>query len=172
MKTGAQLRYEASLRRGAIAHRAEPSDHGGWNTTCERSNCGKTFASPTRQRRYCSDRCRRLVENARQKRMGFVAGIVLVSCEASRCSNVLVPVSPDHRYCSEKCRKRGHRASSNLGPTRCAGCGVEFPETATRRRKYCGAKCRKRAHRAAQTITVRRGVSGEMTNADDDDYRS
>lgn len=156
MKTAAQRRYEAGLRRGAIAHPAEPSDHGGWTTACARSGCGATFASPTRQRRYCSDRCRRLVEVSRRQRMSYMEGLLLTSCEAARCGNVFVPVSPRHRYCSTKCRKRAHRASSNLGATKCAGCNAEFPEGTTRRRKYCGARCRKRAERSAQATPTRR----------------
>lgn len=148
MKTASQRRYEASLRRGGIAHPAEPSDHGGWNTICERSGCAKTFASPTRQRRYCSEQCRRLVEVARQKRMTFVEGLLLMSCAAPRCNEVFVPVSPEHRHCSAKCRKRSHRASSNLGATTCAWCDTPLPASATRRRKFCGARCGKRAERA------------------------
>lgn len=148
MKTAAQRSYEASLRRRAVAHPSEPSDQGGWRTPCARTGCEETFASPSRQRRYCSDRCRRLVEIARQKRMSFVEGLLLMSCGAPRCREVFVPVCPEHRYCSAKCRKRAHRASSNLGATRCAWCRTPLPETATRRRKYCGARCSKRAERA------------------------
>lgn len=148
MKTPAQRRYEASLRRNAITHPAEPHDNGGWSTPCARTSCSQTFASPSRQRRYCSDRCRRLVEAARQKRMTYVEGMLLLSCEAARCTNVFIPISPEHRYCSTKCRKRAHRACSNLRATRCTWCAVLLPESSTRRRLYCGARCRKRAERA------------------------
>lgn len=148
MKTAAQRRYEASLRRNAIAHPAAPAENSGWSITCERTGCNKTFVSPTRQRKYCSEPCRRMVEKARQHRMSFVEGLLLMSCAAPRCREVFVPVSPEHQYCSSKCRKRAHRASSNLGATACAWCGTPFSEATTRRRKYCGARCRKRAERA------------------------
>lgn len=151
MKTAAQRRYEASLRRNAIAHPAAPAENSGWSITCERTGCDTTFVSPTRQRKYCSDRCRRLVEKARQRRLSFVEGLLLMGCAAPRCREVFVPVSPEHQYCSAKCRKRAHRAHSHLGATKCVWCGTALPETATRRRKYCGARCRKRAARAKNT---------------------
>ncbi|WP_075205409.1 CGNR zinc finger domain-containing protein [Leucobacter musarum] len=112
------------------------------------------FLSPTRQRRYCSTKCRRQVEADRAERRVQLATVLLFTCAAPRCQNVFLPHprNPHQVYCSEACRKRAHRAASDLSAPRCANpeCLKPLPETKTRRRLYCGPACRKTAWRIAQ----------------------
>lgn len=160
MKTRSQRGFEATLRRSrGLAHPAVPVDErSGWEVRCERPGCEVTFLTPTRQRRYCSEQCRRLVEEARAQRREHIEGLLLYTCDAPGCVEVFLPTSPEHRYCSARCRKRAHRAASDLSPTRCAWCKKPLPKQKTRRLRFCGATCRKRASRAT-TSTQRRAAA-------------
>jgi len=153
MKTRSQREFESRIRRSrGLAHPAAPRDEGsGWRTRCARPECEKTFITPTKQRKFCSDQCRRLVAEARDRRDSTFAGMLLFSCAASRCDNVFLPDihNPRHMYCSDRCRKRAYREDSDLSPAFCAWCKNPLPESKTRRRTYCGATCRKRAQRAS-----------------------
>lgn len=156
MKTKSQREFEAAIRRSrGLAHPAAPVDGGsGWEMQCEREGCDETFLTPTKQRRYCSTRCRRIVEEARTRRQEHLEGLLLYQCAAPRCTDVFLPERPGHMFCSAKCRKRAHRASSDLSPARCASCKKPLPPRKTRRLRYCGATCRKRASRNQQVTTV------------------
>lgn len=152
MKTQSQREFESRIRRSrGLAHPAAPQDQGsGWRTQCARPDCEAEFITPTKQRKFCSERCRRLVAEAREHREITLAGMLLYSCAASRCSNVFLPDPHNsrHMYCSDRCRKRAHREDSDLSSPFCAWCKSELPPSKTRRRTYCGATCRKRAQRA------------------------
>lgn len=153
-KTQAQRDFEKRIRQSrGLAHPAAPRPEGtGWETRCERSGCERTFLTPTKQRRYCSNTCQNLAEKARARRVDVLTSILLYSCAAPHCSNVFLPDrrNPRHMYCSTTCRKRGYRAASDLSPVHCAFCMTPFPHGKSRRRRYCDATCRKRAQRAAR----------------------
>lgn len=155
LKTRSQRKFEAALRRERrLAHPAVPTDSStGWETACARPGCTKTFITPTKQRRYCSDACRRTVERDRARREDRIAGLLLFECAAPRCHELFAPTDERHMFCSSRCRKRAHRASSDLSAPACAQCGAELPETRTRRMQYCGPTCRQRAARARRTTT-------------------
>ena len=155
MKTRGQREFEARVRQSrGLAHPAAPSSGGtgGWETLCARPECGHTFLTPSKQRKYCSKKCQRMVEQARERRVEVLSGMLLYSCAAPRCSNVFLPDphNPRHMYCSDRCRKRAHRAASDLSSGFCAWCHLPLPPSKTRRRVYCNATCRKRAQRACQ----------------------
>jgi len=159
MKTTSQRAFEAALRRSrGLAHPAAPAEGGGgWRTRCERDGCNVTFESPTRQRRYCSTKCRRMVEEHRAGRRAQLAAMLVLVCEGPGCMNVFLPHprNPSQVYCSPKCRKRGNRAATDLSTLRCANpaCGKGLPADKTRRRMYCGPTCRKTAWVAAHSNT-------------------
>lgn len=153
MKTDRQRAFEARIRQSrGLAHPASPAAGGTeWTTRCARTECGRTFLTPTKQRKYCSDECRRQVEQSRARRAAHVEGLLLFTCAAPNCTEVFMPENAEHQYCSNKCRKRAHRANSDLSPTRCAWCKIPLPTRKTRRLRYCGATCRKRASRQNAT---------------------
>lgn len=152
MKTRSQREFEARIRQSrGLAHPAAPrTGGGGWETRCARDGCGRTFVTPTRQRKYCSIACRREVEGAREHRVEVLTGMLLYTCAAPRCSNVFLPEprNPEHAYCSPRCRKRAHRSASDLSALFCDWCRLPLPQTKSRRRRFCDATCRKRAQRA------------------------
>lgn len=152
MKTRGQREFEARIRQSrGLAHPAAPrSGAAGWETLCARDGCGRTFVTPTKQRKYCSIACRRQVEEVREHRVEALSGMLLYTCAAPRCSNVFLPEprNPEHAYCSPKCRKRAHRSASDLSTLFCEWCHLPLPSTKSRRRRFCGATCRKRAERA------------------------
>lgn len=151
MKTHAQRRYEASLRRSrGLAHPATPtSPQRRWSIPCARTGCTEVFNTDTRQRRYCSPNCRRMVEQAAAARKNRNLKLLLFPCGAPKCENTFKPVNEHHQYCSSACRKRAHRANSNLASTKCAYCGAHLPEGSTPRRRFCDVRCRKQASRKA-----------------------
>lgn len=153
VKTRSQREFEAKIRQSrGIAHPAAPRDGGGgWATLCARPECEITFHTPTKQRKYCSTECRRLVEQAKENRIAVLSGMLLYTCAAPRCQNVFLPEprNHDHQFCSDRCRKRAHRRDSDLSALNCAWCKRPLPAGKTRRREYCDARCRKRAQRAA-----------------------
>lgn len=154
MKTAGQRTFEGRLRQSrGLAHPAAPVDGGsGWATPCARDGCEQTFVSPTKQRKYCSDQCRRLVEEARSARNALLQGLLLFECAETRCRNVFLPENAQHQFCSPKCRKRAYRSSSDLSSTRCSWCKAPLPPRKTRRRRFCDAICRVRSNRAAAKL--------------------
>lgn len=152
MKTRSQREFESRVRSSrGLAHPAAPQDEGsGWRTRCARPGCEKTFITPTKQRKFCSDRCRRLVAEARERREVMLSGMLMYLCAAAKCNNVFLPEprNPRHMYCSARCRKRAYREGSDLSSSFCAWCEHPLPLTKTKRRTYCDATCRKRAQRA------------------------
>lgn len=153
MKSRSQREFESRIRRSrGLAHPAAPQDEGsGWRTRCARTECVKTFITPTKQRKYCSDRCRRLIAEARERREVTLSGMLLYSCAAAKCNNVFLPDprNPRHMYCSARCRKRAYREDGDLSSSFCAWCKSPLPSAKTKRRIYCGSTCRKRAQRAS-----------------------
>lgn len=151
MKTAGQREFERRVRQSrGLAHPASPVDGGkGWSTLCARDGCEQRFVSPTKQRKYCSTLCRRLVEEARTARAEHFEALLLYECAEIRCSNLFLPQNVQHQFCSAKCRKRAHRASSDLSSIRCAWCKEPLPPSKTRRRRFCDDICRVRAARAA-----------------------
>lgn len=151
MKTRRQRAFEAQIHnrnRDVLAHPAEPIEGDLWSTPCQRVGCDRVFVSASRQRKYCSDECRRMVEVARHRQAEHVAWLMLRECDAPACTTQF-PRTTAHtskRYCSEVCRKRAYRATTDLTPRRCLNCG-KLLAARTRRAKYCDAVCRKRAHR-------------------------
>lgn len=156
MKTSGQRAFEQRVRQSrGLAHPASPVDGGGgWSTLCARDGCEQRFVSPTKQRKYCSTLCRRLVEEARSARAEHIAGLLLYECSEIRCSNLFMPENVQHQFCSAKCRKRAHRASSDLSAMRCAWCKHPLPHRKTRRRQFCDDICRVRASRATTTTAT------------------
>ncbi|GAA1621928.1 hypothetical protein GCM10009805_14790 [Leucobacter chromiireducens subsp. solipictus] len=154
MKTRGQRDFEARIRKSrGVAHPAAPvTGAAGWATRCARTDCDRTFLTPTKQRKYCSTQCRRITEQAKHRRVEVLAGMLLYSCAAERCSKVFLPDphAPHQVYCSARCRKRDHRAMSDLSSPTCVWCTKPLPQEKTRRRSYCGPTCRKRAQRAAE----------------------
>lgn len=153
-KSKSQLRYEAELRerkrqlraRG-IAHPAAPTGYDGlWLTECQREGCSRTFQTAARQRKYCSQKCQRLDEDARAKRLSMREALATVVCGAEGCQNRFLPKRLGHRYCSTACRKAGYRQGSNLRSNECAQCGASLAGKKVGAR-YCGDSCRKRASR-------------------------
>lgn len=150
MKTPSQKQFELSLQRSrGLAHPAKPTESAtGWHITCERTDCSVSFFTPTRQRRYCSDHCRRLVEQERKARSERLEQLLLQTCSAADCAERFRASSAEHRFCSSACRKRAHRVASDLSSTICGWCKQLLPEDATRRRVYCDDACRRRAFRS------------------------
>lgn len=151
MKTQSQREYEARLTRNRqLAHRSAPlNGGGGWSSQCARPGCAEVFISPTRQRRYCSDRCRRDETDARARLKRRESALLRFECAAPRCGNSFTPKSPQHVYCSARCRKRGHRSAGDLSPTNCLLCGGKLLER-TQRKRFCSARCRVRHARSAE----------------------
>lgn len=145
MSTQSQREYEAWIRRRRMhAHKSAPLTGGaGWSTQCERAGCSEIFITPTRQRRYCSDRCRRDDTEIRGRRNHREGMLLHFECSAPRCRKQFVPRSAEHLYCSTKCRKRAHRAAGDLGPTTCTTCGTKLLER-TQRKRFCSDRCRVR----------------------------
>lgn len=144
--------WAASQRRvpRGIAHPATPNDDGGlWHTPCERAGCEQTFVTKAKQRRYCSDECRRMVERQRARLLEYRSQQVTVTCAAPDCGTVFVRARTDHRYCSRTCGKRTRRNASHFTFSHCVECGVPLP-VLTARARYCGAICRVRANRRKQ----------------------
>lgn len=155
MKSKSQLRYEAELRerkrqlraRG-IAHPSAPAGYDGlWLTTCERGGCTRTFQTRARQRRYCSEACRRQVQARAEGKRKFREEMALVLCYAEGCTTKFAPKRLGHRFCSTSCRQKGYRQASDLSPVACVQCGASLAGR-TARAKYCTALCRVRAARA------------------------
>lgn len=160
-KTKTQLRYEAELRerkrqlraRG-IAHPAAPAGYDGlWLTECEREGCSRTFHTRARQRRYCSESCRRQVQAQADKERKFLEGMLLKLCAAENCQKKFVPKRLGHRFCSTSCRQKGYRQASDLSPVDCLQCGASLAGK-TARAKYCTAVCRVRAARAREKVSA------------------
>lgn len=134
-----------------LAHPARPAGPAGqWSRSCARDGCDYGFLTENRQRRYCSKRCRRIVEKARAGRQTRISELLSFRCAAPHCDQVFLPASEAHQYCSSRCRKRAHRTNSDLSPSVCGWCANLLPTSKTRRRRYCGATCRQRAARAAR----------------------
>lgn len=142
-------RWDAARRntpRG-IAHPAEPIDDLGlWQIPCERPGCDTTFVTKTKQRRYCSDTCRREVEATRKRRMDTISKLVAATCARESCDIVFVPRQSRHRFCSTECRVASWRHSGQIALSVCLECGTPLVSPTTRTR-YCGATCRKRSSR-------------------------
>lgn len=154
MKTQQQREFESRVRKSrGLAHPARPqTGSSGWEMECGRDECHRTFLTPTKQRKYCSPKCQRIVEQSRKRRFDFVSGMLLYTCAAPRCENVFLPDprNPKHMYCSPHCRQRANRAASDLSPLFCGWCKHPLPWSKSRRRRYCNARCRTYANRAAQ----------------------
>lgn len=161
MKTAGQREFERRVRQSrGLAHPASPVDGGqGWSTLCARDGCEQRFVSPTKQRKYCSTLCRRLVEEARTALVERREVLVQYECAEIQCTNQFKPKRVWHRFCSTQCRKRSYRESSDLSSLRCAWCKEPLPPSKTRRRRFCDAICRVRAARAA--ITPETPISAE-----------
>lgn len=156
MKSRQQREFERSLKRGrGLAHPAAPvASDAGWQARCERPSCTVTFLTPSRQRRYCSDRCRRLVESARAEKKNRVEALILIDCAGPYCKERFKPHHATHRFCSPVCRVRSYRVDSDLSSSRCETCKKLLPVNKSRRRRFCDATCRKRASRVTpQTDT-------------------
>lgn len=148
-KSKQQLRYERELyvrqqqlRSRGIAHPAEPVGHDGmWRTKCERRECNTTFFTVAKQRRFCSDACRRLVQAAADRDRRLREHFATKVCAAGGCGNRFVPKRRGHRFCSSNCRQKGYRQAGDLSPIACARCGASIASM-TARARYCSARCR------------------------------
>ncbi len=153
-KSKSQLRYERQLaeqkrqlRARGIAHPAEPAGHEGlWRVKCEREECLRSFFTEARQRRFCSESCRRKTQAARAKRQSLIESYLLVVCAAEACGSRFMPKRRGHRFCSSNCRLKGYREAGDLRPESCALCGDSLAGKTTRAR-YCSTKCRVTAAR-------------------------
>lgn len=147
-KTDSQRRFEQRVRqRIAKAHSAAPArSGGGWEVACSAPGCDRIFVTPTRQRKYCGEKCRRAVEAIAQLRQERLSELLLNVCAAEGCAERFIPRTRAHIFCSASCRKRAHRQAGDLEVRRCAECKIELHGRTTRA-EYCSTACRVRAYR-------------------------
>ncbi len=117
MKQNTPERVKATAERTlALAHRAQPTHkeaEGAWETRCGRAGCERTFTTDSRERRYCSGRCRRLIEQARAHQSSRVSALLLRIRSATNCTKAFLPTHAAHQYCSSRCRKRAYRKQTD-----------------------------------------------------------
>ena len=97
-KSHAQAVFEAKIRQKlTVGHPASPLDGGGgWEISCQRAGCGQVFLSPSRQRKYCSSSCRRVVAEVERVRFSRMSDSVLNVCGRSGCEQVFIPRREGH----------------------------------------------------------------------------
>jgi len=109
--------------------------------------CQQTFYSPAKQRRYCSDECRRTTEAQVDAIDSWMRNLAIAVCNTPGCENEFKPKTKSHRFCSTKCRLKFHNSFRTLTPARtCQSCGSQIEQQISSA-KFCSTKCRVRAHR-------------------------
>lgn len=130
-----------------LAHPAYPSStvEGSFEMQCQREGCEQVILAARKQRRYCSDACRRTAAKLRRAAEQVELEVVTVECAAQGCLARVFQLRSDHRFCSTKCRSasRAPRIRVAYGPRPCEGCGNAF-EPKTSRARFCSDRCRVR----------------------------
>lgn len=109
--------------------------------------CQQTFYSPAKQRRYCSDECRRSAEARVEAIDSWMRNLAIAVCNTPGCENEFRAKKKSHRFCSSKCRDKFRNSFRNLNSTRsCKQCGKPF-ESQRLTARFCSPSCRVRAHR-------------------------
>lgn len=146
----AQERAEAAAfrpRSRHLSHPAYPSEtvQGALEMQCHRDGCPEVMVNVRRQRRYCSDKCRKEAARARREAERAEFEAVTVECAVEGCQVRFFQLRPDHRFCSARCRSAGRvpRARVSHAPRPCEGCGEAF-KPKTSRSRFCSARCRVR----------------------------
>lgn len=131
----------------SLAHPAAPSELDGlWKVVCKRPDCMQEFVTRSKQRRYCSPRCRRLVEQQRARIVDYRRKQLLGLCAAADCLAPFIPTRRQHIYCSRACGQRARRAATHFAFLNCAECGQPLGSR-TARARFCDPACRMRAAR-------------------------
>lgn len=140
-------RWQTARVRG-LAHPAIPDDELGlWHIVCERPACRDVFVTKSKQRRYCSESCRRLVEQQRARTVDYQSQQLTEVCAAEGCRAPFVRSRVNHLYCSAVCGQRARRARARCTLPTCLSCDKGMPDRTVRAR-YCSPACRVRAARA------------------------
>lgn len=130
-----------------LVHPAYPSStvEGSLEMQCQREGCEWVILNVRKQRRYCSDVCRRTASKLRRAAEQAELEVVTVECAAQGCLARVFQLRPDHRFCSTKCRSasRAPRIRVAYGLRPCEGCDKAF-EPKTSRARFCSDRCRVR----------------------------
>lgn len=141
------LQHEKQLRGNNIYF-----EGGEWFKRCP--VCQQTFYSPAKQRRYCSDECRRSAEERAEAVDRWMQNLALARCAAPSCESQFRPRRRDHRFCSDACRYAFRNSFRNLNSSRpCVRCGKPF-EAHRSTARYCSGACRVQAHYARKKKRV------------------
>lgn len=147
-----QWRAGYRSRARGLSHPAVPNDEFGlWQINCERPACRGMFVTRSKQRRYCSESCRRFVEQQRAHTAEYQVQQLTAVCAASDCRAPFVRSRVNHFYCSKTCGQRARRAAGKCALTICLSCGNSMQDRTVRAR-YCSDACRVReARKRART---------------------
>lgn len=134
-------------KRG-LSHPASPSDQvtEPWYIPCERDSCHVSFSSGSKQRRYCSSECKRMVERRRSIISAYRLEAISRVCSEPTCSTKFVPQRVQHRFCKRECAQKARRRATQFGFEKCLECDTKLVDRTVRAR-YCDAVCRVRASR-------------------------
>ena len=139
--------HEEMRRADREYRRRKAAERGPITATCV--VCGKAFVKTGNFQRCCSDECRRLHKNEKERatRNAQPATSNLRTATCPVCGKTFTAKTVRAMFCSKKCNRKffnGQRKRPTLTKT-CPVCGKVF-ETAREEKVYCSKKCYKIAH--------------------------